>query len=302
MRGRVSLRGRRARASEGRLFVCFETGRRRDARLWLRGFAGLSIRDPCFERPPSRRRRALEGPVRVCSPGVVATVARAAVLGERRVTSRRRHARSTARSASTPAGAPDGRVTGKRLSAAAPLEDVAGVLALVYNQWDSATASTRRRRGASVGRSVWLRRSRRRRMRRWVVTVTVLFFSQWIHRSRLCLTRERESLRREAKAQSVPKSGPYTSSLACAYAVNITTRRKPVLTHVHPPRTARDALRRPRDGRLAVICNSPATCDDRGAAAGYRCKRCVEGVLSCRVTARSGRTSAVAHCSAAAET
>ena len=165
-----------------------------------------------------------------------------------------------------------------------------------------AAASTRRRRGASVGRSAWLRRSRRRRMRRWVVTVTVLFFSQWIHRSRLCLTRERESLRREAKAQSVPKSGPYTSSLACAYAVNITTRRKPVLTHVHPPRTARDALRRPRDGRLAVICNSPATCDDRGAAAGYRCKRCVEGVLSCRVTARSGRTSAVAHCSAAAET
>ena len=173
-------------------FLCVlrvETGRRHDARLWLRGVAGLSIRDPCFERPPSRCRRALEGPVRVCSPGVVATVARAAVLGERRVTSRRRHARSTARSASTPAGAPDGRVTVKRLSAAAPLEDVAGVLALVYNQWDSATASTRRRRGASVGRSVWLRRSRRRRMRRWVVTVTVLFFSQWIRRSRLCLTR-----------------------------------------------------------------------------------------------------------------
>ena len=50
-RGRVSLRGRRARASEGRLFVCFETGRRPDARLWLRGFAGLPVRVPCFEKP-----------------------------------------------------------------------------------------------------------------------------------------------------------------------------------------------------------------------------------------------------------
>ena len=50
-------------------FLCVlrvETGRRHDARLWLRGVAGLSIRDPCFERPPSRCRRALEGPVRVC--------------------------------------------------------------------------------------------------------------------------------------------------------------------------------------------------------------------------------------------
>ena len=56
--------------------------------------------------------------MRVCSPGVVATVARAAVLGERRVTSRRRRARSTGRSARTPAGAPAGRVN--RLAAAAP--------------------------------------------------------------------------------------------------------------------------------------------------------------------------------------
>jgi len=71
-----------------------------------------------LRKAASRRRRALEGPVRVCSPGVVATVARAAVLGERRVTSRRRRARSTGSSARTPAGAPAGRVN--RLAAAAP--------------------------------------------------------------------------------------------------------------------------------------------------------------------------------------
>ena len=28
-----------------------ETGRRPDARLWLRGFAGLPVRVPCFEKP-----------------------------------------------------------------------------------------------------------------------------------------------------------------------------------------------------------------------------------------------------------
>ncbi len=154
MRGRVSLRGRRARASEGR-FLCVlrvETGRRHDARLWLRGVAGLSIRDPCFERPPSRCRRALEGPVRVCihsrrrsnrctsggarrAPRDVAAEARP-LHGQVRQDARRRARR--------PRQAPRRRRA----------EDVAGVRARSCESVrDSAAASTRRRRGASVGRS-----------------------------------------------------------------------------------------------------------------------------------------------------
>ena len=78
--------------------------------------------------------------MRVCSPGVVATVARAAVLGERRVTSRRRRARSTARSARTPAGAPGGRVN--RLAAAAPRTSPACGPARVESVRDSTAAST----------------------------------------------------------------------------------------------------------------------------------------------------------------
>ena len=216
-RGRVSLRRRRARASEGR-FLCVlrvETGRRHDARLWLRGFAGLSIRDPCFERPPSRCRRALEGPVRVCSPGVVATVARAAVLGERRVTSRRRRARSTARSARTPAGAPDGRI--KRLAAAAPTTSRAQACgpARVESVRDSAAASTPRRHGASVGRSLGPV-GRGRRIRRWVVTV--LFFSQWFGRCRglvsVSLAEKRVFAARHERAER-PGGRRYASSRSC---------------------------------------------------------------------------------------
>ena len=208
-RGRVSLRRRRARASEGR-FLCVlrvETGRRHDARLWLRGFAGLSIRDPCFERPPSRCRRALEGPVRVCSPGVVATVARAAVLGERRVTSRRRRARSTARSARTPAGAPDGRV--KRLAAAAPTTSRAQACgpARVESVRDSAAASTPRRHGASVGRSARPRRSRKADT---TLGCNSAFFSQWFghQRSRLCLTRGKESLCGATRTRRASRRAP----------------------------------------------------------------------------------------------
>ena len=112
-------------------FLCVsrvETGRRHDARLWLRGVAGLSIRDPCFERPPSRCRRALEGPVRVCihsrrrSNRCTSSGARRA---PRDVAAQARPLHGQVRQ--EPAGAPDGRV--ERLAAAAPLEDVAGVRA-----------------------------------------------------------------------------------------------------------------------------------------------------------------------------
>ena len=127
MRGRVSLRGRRARASEGRLFVsfvCFETGRRRDTRLWLRGFAGLPVRVPCFEKPCDGADVPLRAP---CECVVQASrsnrcTSRGAQRAPRDVAAEARRLHD--QSARKPAGAPDGRV--KRLAAAAPTSRSAG--------------------------------------------------------------------------------------------------------------------------------------------------------------------------------
>ena len=126
-RGRVSLRRRRARASEGRLFVsfvCFETGRRRDTRLWLRGFAGLPVRVPCFEKPCDGADVPLRAP---CECVVQASrsnrcTSRGAQRAPRDVAAEARRLHD--QSARKPAGAPDGRV--KRLAAAAPTSRSAG--------------------------------------------------------------------------------------------------------------------------------------------------------------------------------
>ena len=125
-RGRVSLRGRRARASEGR-FLCIS----RPAVDTTRGFGFVGSLDCQSAIHASRGRRhgaAVPSKAQcecVYIPGVVATVALAAVLGERRVTSRQWRARSTVRSARSPRARPTAASNASRRRA----EDVAGVRA-----------------------------------------------------------------------------------------------------------------------------------------------------------------------------
>ena len=160
--------GALVRPKAGFLCVSRPAGRsRRDARLWLRGFAGLPGRHPCFARPRHGAGVPLRAPCECVESRRRSNRCASGGTREPRMTSRRRRARSTTRSATTSADAPDGRVKAPRRRRA---EDVADVRAR------SCRISAGLRRGvdapasrASVGRSARLRRSRRRRIRRWAV-------------------------------------------------------------------------------------------------------------------------------------
>ena len=86
--------------------MCDETGRRHDARLWLRGFAGLPVRVPCFEKPRDGAGVPLRAPCECVESRRRSNRCTSGGAREPRMTSRRRRARSTARSARTPAREP----------------------------------------------------------------------------------------------------------------------------------------------------------------------------------------------------
>ena len=108
-RGRVSLRGRRARASEGRLFVCFETGRPQSTRRaalasWVRWTVDprSMLREAAVTAPACRQWPGSS----VYSPGDV--VAQLPSHPRRLVAAKARPLRGPVRQDAR--GAPDGRV------------------------------------------------------------------------------------------------------------------------------------------------------------------------------------------------